>query len=111
MDQYTRGARPPVDPSVDPPVDPLPHDEVPVLWSPETRRHDPQNEVWIGVATIGTEVAARVDTILDALSGPGFRAVEVAARSERSALESVHDPAMLEHLRTASDRWAAGPYE
>ncbi len=85
--------------------------EVPVLWSPATRLHDPRNEVWVGVATIGTEVAARVDAILDAVSGAGFRTVEVPPRTERAALGSVHDAAMLDHLRTASDRWAAGPYE
>jgi hypothetical protein len=41
---------------------------MPVVWSPTTRDHDPRNEVWVGVATIGTEVAARVDTILAAVT-------------------------------------------
>ena len=35
--------------------------ELPVVWSPDTRFHDPCHEVWVGVATTGTEVAARVD--------------------------------------------------
>lgn len=84
--------------------------EVPVLWSADTRRHDPRNEVWIGVATIGTEVAARVDSILEAVSGPGFRTIEVPPRPDRPALAAVHDAEMLEHLRTAAARWASGPY-
>ena len=52
--------------------------DVPVLWSPDTRLHDPRHEVWVGVPTVGTETAARVDAILEALDGPGFRLVEVA---------------------------------
>ena len=40
---------------------------VPVVWSPATRLHDPRHEVWVGVATDGTDVAARVDVILEAL--------------------------------------------
>ncbi len=41
---------------------------IPVVWSPETRRHEPNHEVWVGVPTEGTEVAARVDRIREALS-------------------------------------------
>lgn len=84
--------------------------EVPVLWSPDTRLHDPRNEVWVGVPTIGTETAARVDAILDALDGPGFRLVEVPPAIDRPALDAVHDAGLLEFLGTAAERWAAGPY-
>ena len=86
---------------------------VPVVWSPDTRRHDPHREVWVGVATNGTEVAARVDAVLDALRGDGHRLIEAATRDDRldGALASVHDADLLEFLRTAADRWAAGPYE
>ena len=31
---------------------------IPVVWSPETRRHEPMREVWVGVPTEGTEVPA-----------------------------------------------------
>ena len=41
---------------------------IPVVWSPETRRHEPMREVWVGVPTEGTELPARVDRILEALS-------------------------------------------
>ncbi len=84
--------------------------DVPVLWSPDTRLHDPKNEVWVGVPTIGTETAARVDAILEALDGPGFSLVEVSPAAERPALDAVHDPELVEFLGTAADRWAAGPY-
>ena len=87
---------------------------VPVVWSPDTRRHDPHREVWVGVATTGTEVAARVDAILDALRGDGHRLVEAATDADDridAVLASVHDADLLEFLRTAAERWAAGPYE
>ena len=83
---------------------------VPVLWSPRTRKHDPRHEVWVGVATIGTETAARVDAVLDALRDAGHALVEVAPQPD-DALAAVHDPALLAFLATAAERWAAGPYE
>ena len=82
---------------------------VPVVWSPETRRHDPRHEVWVGVATEGTETAARVDAILDALRADGHDLVEATPQPD-DALLAVHEPELLEFLRTAADRWAAGPY-
>ncbi len=87
---------------------------VPVVWSPETRRHDPHREVWVGVATTGTEVAARVDAILDALRADGHRLVELGTGAHDridAGLASVHEAGLLDFLRTAADRWAAGPYE
>jgi acetoin utilization deacetylase AcuC-like enzyme len=82
---------------------------VPVVWSPETRRHDPQHEVWVGVATDGTERAERVDAILDALGTAGHELVEATPQPDDVLLD-VHDPDLLEFLRTAAERWAAGPY-
>ena len=90
---------------------------MPVVWSPDTRRHDPHHEVWVGVATTGTEVAARVDAIVEALRADGHRLVEAgtdgeAVRRRRDvALGAVHDADLLEFLRTAAARWAAGQYE
>lgn len=82
---------------------------VPVVWSPETRGHDPRHEVWVGVATDGTEVAARVDAILDALRADGHLLLE-APQQPDAALTAVHDADLLQFLRTAADRWADGPY-
>jgi len=84
---------------------------VPVLWSPDTRLHDPRHEVWVGVPTPGTETSARVDAILDALDSAGFPLVEVPSATDRPALDAVHDPALVEFLGTAADRWSAGPYD
>src|SRR4051812_46400093 len=82
---------------------------VPVVWSPRTRRHDPRHEVWVGVPTEGTERADRVDAILDALVAAGHDPLEATPQPEE-ALAAVHDPELLEFLRTAAERWAAGPY-
>ena len=45
----------------------------PSCGRPTTREHDPQHEVWVGVATTGTEVAARVDAILTRSPTAGTR--------------------------------------
>jgi acetoin utilization deacetylase AcuC-like enzyme len=82
---------------------------VPVVWSPETRRHDPRHEVWVGVPTEGTERADRVDAILEAVTAAGHQVVEATAQPD-DALLAVHEPELLEFLRTAAERWAAGPY-
>jgi acetoin utilization deacetylase AcuC-like enzyme len=82
---------------------------VPVVWSPETRRHDPRHEVWVGVPTDGTERADRVDAILDALTTAGHKLVE-ATRQQDDALRDVHEQELLEFLSTAAERWAKGPY-
>ena len=82
---------------------------VPVVWSPETRRHDPRHEVWVGVPTEGTETAARVDVILDALRSAGHELIDATPQPDH-ALHGVHSAELLDFLRTAADRWAAGPY-
>jgi acetoin utilization deacetylase AcuC-like enzyme len=81
-----------------------------VVWSPATRDHDPKHEVWVGVATDGTEVAARVDAILESATAAGHRIVEATAHAD-DVLRAVHDPELLEFLATAADRWREGPYD
>jgi acetoin utilization deacetylase AcuC-like enzyme len=83
--------------------------DVPVVWSPATRLHDPHHEVWVGVAAAAVEVAARVDAILSALSD--HRLVEASSASSAEALASVHEPAFLDFLRTAWERWSSGGYD
>lgn len=81
----------------------------PVVWSPATRDHDPRHEVWVGVPTEGTEVATRVDAILDSVEAAGHQLVEAKGHGD-DALRAVHDHELLEFLATASDRWRKGPY-
>jgi acetoin utilization deacetylase AcuC-like enzyme len=82
---------------------------MPVVWSPTTRLHDPQHEVWVGVATPGTEVAARVDAILTAVTGAGHPLVEATIHPDE-VLAGVHDPELLSFLTDAVVRWRQGPY-
>lgn len=77
-----------------------------VAWSPTTRQHVPSAEIWVGVRTPGTEVAERVEVIVDALLDAGHRLVEADAHDD-TVLAAVHDPALLEHLATVYDRWVA----
>jgi acetoin utilization deacetylase AcuC-like enzyme len=88
--------------------------DVPVVWSPETRLHDPRGEVWVGVPTVGTETAERVDAVLSALSG--HRLIELPQASSSSSfldegLLQVHTAELVDFLRIAAGRWAEGPYE
>ncbi len=83
---------------------------VPVVWSPSTLGHDPLHEVWLGVATPATEVAARVDAVLAALALPGYEVVEATSHDDE-VLHAVHDAGLLHFLESAAQRWADGPYE
>src|SRR3954454_22671730 len=80
---------------------------IPVVWSPETRRHEPMREVWVGVPTEGTELPERVDRIRDALVGHD---AGEATPHDDYVLTRVHDPTYVEHLRTIHEEWSRGPY-
>jgi acetoin utilization deacetylase AcuC-like enzyme len=81
---------------------------MPVVWSPETRRHEAQREVWVGVPTEGTELPVRVDRILGALSD---RPLVSPTAHDDDVLRRVHDPAFVDHLRTVHAEWMEGPYD
>ncbi len=84
---------------------------MPVVWSPTTRDHDPRHEVWVGVATTGTEVAARVDAILAAVTEAARHPLVEATAHSDDVLARVHDPSMLTFLAEAAERWRQGPYD
>lgn len=75
-----------------------------VVWSPATRLHEPNGEVWVGVPTPGTEVPERVDRILAALRGPAYELFEAVPHDD-TILASIHDPAFLRHLETVHEAW------
>lgn len=81
--------------------------DIPVVWSADTRLHEPRHEVWVGKETTGTEVPARVDAILGAIQD---RRLVAADQHSRAALYAAHDRALVTHLATAAERWQAGPY-
>jgi acetoin utilization deacetylase AcuC-like enzyme len=78
---------------------------MPVVWSDSCRLHDPDGEIWIGVHTEGTEVAARVDAVREALVGNGARIVEAERHPDESLLR-VHDDSLVSYLSSAWQEWA-----
>jgi acetoin utilization deacetylase AcuC-like enzyme len=75
------------------------------VWSVECLRHEPGAEIWIGVRTPATELPERALRIREALGAAGAREVPAIAHGD-DALLAVHDPALVEFLRTAWDEWA-----
>jgi acetoin utilization deacetylase AcuC-like enzyme len=73
-----------------------------VVRSAHARDHVPGAEIWLGTTTPGTEVPERVDAIEAALADWPMIA---ATAHDDDALLAVHDPALIEHLRTVWDRW------
>ena len=77
---------------------------IPVVWSDDHRLHEPAGEIWVGVRTAGTEVAARADVIRAALVDAG--APVVAAQShDDAAFLAVHSRELLDFLAGAWASW------
>ena len=76
---------------------------MPVVWSDAHRLHEPGGEIWVGVRTLGTEVAERADAIHAALTAAGATFVEAVLHDD-SALLRVHSRELLDFLAGA---WAA----
>src|ERR1700751_2789783 len=79
---------------------------LPFVWSDDCLRHDPEAEVWVGVRTPAAEVPARAVAIRGELVAAGAREAASVAHDD-SAVLAVHDPALVEYLRTAWDEWSA----
>src|SRR5918999_6179480 len=75
-----------------------------VVWSDRHRLHEPGGEVWVGVRTPGTELAERAERIREELVGRGAKVVSAETHDDADAL-SLHDPALVEYLATAWERW------
>jgi acetoin utilization deacetylase AcuC-like enzyme len=76
------------------------------VWSDDCLRHEPDTEVWVGVRTPATEVPARAVAIRAELVAVGAQEVAAVAHDD-AALLAVHDPGLVEFLRTAWDDWGA----
>jgi acetoin utilization deacetylase AcuC-like enzyme len=84
-------------------------DGMPVVWSEQCLRHEPEGEVWLGVWEAGTEVPERASVLLAAVTRAGGSVVPAVSHSD-DALLLVHDAALIEHLATIWRRWEAGGY-
>ena len=80
-----------------------------MVIDPRCRDHDPDAEIWLGVATAAAETAERAEVIEAALRERGHPMVP-AREFDTAWLESVHSAGLLEYLATVWDRWVAGGY-
>lgn len=81
----------------------------PVVYSPDHRYHDTDTGVWVGVSIPSEEVPARAEIIVDTLGAIGHEVV-ASQQHDEQILGSVHDPDMLEYMRSAHERWADWGY-
>ena len=73
-----------------------------VVRSSRARDHVPGAEIWLGMRTPGTEVPERVDVIEAALAD--WPIIDAVSHDDAVLLD-VHDPRLVEHLRTVWERW------
>jgi acetoin utilization deacetylase AcuC-like enzyme len=83
--------------------------QVPVVSSEQCRRHEPDAEIWVGVRTPGTELAARIDAVLAAVAAAGGSVIDAVPHDDR-LLRRVHGDGLLGYLASAWDRWAAAGF-
>ncbi|MEX0795758.1 MAG: histone deacetylase family protein [Acidimicrobiia bacterium] len=77
---------------------------MPVVFSPEHVTHRVDTGSWVGVAIPTEEVAERLDAIMRAMVKSG-RAVVAPTSHDDTVLKSVHQPGMVEYMRTAHRAW------
>jgi acetoin utilization deacetylase AcuC-like enzyme len=81
----------------------------PAVWSELHRLHDSEGEIWVGVRIPGDELPVRADVIRSAVEDYGCAVVEAVAHPD-DLLRRVHDPAMLDYMASAHERWVAAGY-
>jgi len=79
------------------------------VWSEDSLAHDPKGEVWIGVLIEGDEIAERGNVMKGVIDDLGLEVVEPDNHDD-AAIAAVHDPGMVEYLRTAYDEWVEAGY-
>ncbi|MBI1376277.1 MAG: histone deacetylase family protein [Frankiales bacterium] len=78
----------------------------PVVRSDACLLHVPSAEIWVGVRTPGTEVPERATAIEAALREAGHDMRDAVPHGD-DVLLRVHEPRLVEHLRTVHARWMA----
>ena len=77
---------------------------IPVTWSDAHRLHTPETAVWVGVPIDADELPERADRIRTELEGAGARVVDADPHDDAAVL-AVHDPGLVDFLRTAWSEW------
>ena len=75
---------------------------MPIVWDERCRLHEPGAEVFVGLATPGTEVAARADALLAVLGDT----VPAQPHDDEMLLEA-HDRELVAYLESAWESWNA----
>jgi acetoin utilization deacetylase AcuC-like enzyme len=75
---------------------------MPIVWDERCRLHEPGAEIWVGLATPGTEVPARADALLTALGD-----TVPAEPHDDEVLLQVHDRELVAFLESAWESWRA----
>jgi len=84
-------------------------DGLPVVWSDACLRHDGACGTWVGVGIDGDELPERTVLIRDELVAAGAVVVAAVAHDDATLL-AVHDPGLVDFLRTAYDHWVEDGY-
>lgn len=79
------------------------------IWSDDSRAHDPEGEVWIGVRIEGDETPERAAVMETAIHDLGLKTLEPSTHDD-GAITAIHDSGMLDYLRTAYAGWLAAGY-
>jgi acetoin utilization deacetylase AcuC-like enzyme len=79
---------------------------MPVVVDERCRLHDPAAEIWIGIPTPATEVAARLDAVRASLCDTEAHFIAAEAHAD-DRLRAVHDPELLAYLASAWEEWQA----
>ncbi len=77
---------------------------IPVTWSDAHRLHAPETAVWVGVPIDADELPERAERIRAALLDAGATIVDAEPHDD-TALLAVHDPGLVDFLRTAWRNW------
>jgi acetoin utilization deacetylase AcuC-like enzyme len=77
---------------------------VPVVWSADCLRHEPVDEVWLGVPDPGTEVPDRATVLRAALEAAGAPVLDAVPHDD-TILRTVHDPRLVDHLAAVWAEW------
>lgn len=79
------------------------------VWSEGYLAHDPGWLAWAGIRFPGDEEADRAETLRSALEIAEVP-LATAVEHDRSYIDPVHEPGMLDYLETAYQRWVEAGY-